>query len=115
MSKKEIKKQSAILQKFESKDFMGILKEIVVGGSAEEIMREFSEEFSSLIDSKNKKTRDNKKLGEISHKAIYVYGLETHSLLSETVEKKYRGFATEFSRQLIEEHNCKTAGEKALA
>lgn len=39
----------------------------------------------------------------------------THVALLEAFEKRYWGLAREFTKQLIEEFECKTVGEKALA
>ncbi len=47
--------------------------------------------------------------------ALPIIALDTHYLIAEVVGERYRPFAITFAKQLIEEYQCKTPSEKALA
>lgn len=95
------------------KDF--IVRMAYMMDDPERIMKELSEDVSlqTRIDKFNKKTR--KKTNETVAKALMLYGLDTHYPLAETVGEKYKPLVIEFSHQLIQEYNCQTSSEKALA
>ncbi|MFH1712165.1 MAG: hypothetical protein ABH846_02940 [Patescibacteria group bacterium] len=48
-------------------------------------------------------------------KVLYRFGLDTHAALWESVSEKFGSLAMEFSKDLYEEYDCRTASEKALA
>jgi hypothetical protein len=84
-------------------------------GTAEKIIEKFGQDILPSIRSGK---LDIKAIGgsiENFKKVLTVYGLDTHFPLEESVEKKYQPLVVEFSRQLIQEYDCKTSGEKALA
>jgi hypothetical protein len=51
----------------------------------------------------------------VLRKALAAYGLYTHVPLEESVAEEYRPLVAEFSHQLVQDYDCKTSGEKALA
>jgi len=110
------KEDKAIIEKMtieEAKDFINQIT--YIDGDPERIMKELSEDLLPQIKSGKADKKVYKKTTEAVSKALMVYGLETHYPLAETVNKSYRPLAIEFSRQLIQEFDCKTPSEKALA
>ena len=49
------------------------------------------------------------------YKILIAFELDTHYALAQTTSKEYQTLAIEFCKQLIQEYNCKTPSEKALA
>lgn len=92
------------------------LKGVAYGGSEpDRVMKQLAEDLLPSLRSGVIDRNATKKSADTFRKAMEVYSLDTHFLLSETVEKQYRAQVIEFSRQLIIDYNCQTAGEKALA
>jgi len=60
------------------------------------------------------KTLTSKEKSALLAKIDYMFGLDTQVPLWESVSNKYAVLAIRFSKQLIEEYDCKTASEKAL-
>lgn len=123
-NKEKPKKDKAIIKKpeekviekmtpEEAKDFIN--QAAFIDGDPTLIMKELSEDLLPQIKSGKADKEVYKKATEAVSKALMVYGLETHYPLAETVNKSYRPLAIEFSRQLIQEFDCKTPSEKALA
>lgn len=54
-------------------------------------------------------------LQEELRQALPIIALDTHHFIAEIVSERYRPFAITFTNQLIEEYQCKTPSEKALA
>jgi len=110
------KEDKAIIEKMtveEAKDFINQIA--YIDGDPKRIMQELSEDLLPQIKSGKADKKVYEKTTEAVSKALMVYGLETHYPLAETVNKSYRPLAIEFSRQLIQEFDCKTPSEKALA
>jgi hypothetical protein len=61
--------------------------------------------------SKELRARLQEEVGE----ALPIIALDTHYLIAEVVGERYRPFVITFVKQLIEEYQCKTPSEKALA
>lgn len=55
------------------------------------------------------------KFHELATEALPIIALDTHFFVAEIVSDRYRAFAITFAKQLIEEYQCTTASEKALA
>lgn len=75
--------------------------------SADKMLKDFTEA------SRSKSARGEliKKLGN----TLIAFELNTHFALAETTSEGYRTLAVEFCKKLIQEYNCKTPSEKALA
>jgi len=84
--------------------------------SSEEVVEKFWQDLLPTLKTGNVKNRKTTKESvKIYRDALAVYGLDNHSPLSYTIPDAYRPLAIEFSRQLIQDYDCQTAGEKALA
>jgi hypothetical protein len=113
LSKKE---DNAIVEKMtieEAKDFINQIA--YIDDDPQRIMKGLSEDLLPQIKSGKANKKIHEKTIEAVTKALMIYGLETHYPLAETVNKGYRPLAIEFGRQLIQEFDCKTPSEKALA
>lgn len=104
-----VKKTKEIKMKWtpeSAKDFVdGIAK---TDANPEQIMTKLAEQLSSY-------GTPNWKFREALDNALMIYGLDNHKPISDTVDKRYKPLVREFSRQLIQEYDCKISSEKALA
>jgi len=115
-NKQDLVKKKAIIEKMtieEVKDFINQATHF--DDDPKQIMKELSEDLLPQIKAGEADEKTHKKAIKVIHKAFMAYGLETHYPIAETVIEKYRPLAIEFSCQLIQEFDCKTVGEKALA
>ena len=92
-----------------------IRKVAYAGGDPDEVIEKIAKTILPQIRGQKANPETTEGIGADTRTALMVFGLETHFPLSETVEKKLRPQVIEFSRQLIEEYDCTTSGEKALA
>jgi len=111
--KKENKAIGTKMTVEEVKDFLNRMT--YVDCDPDQIMKKLSEDLLPRIKAHNANEKVIKETTETAYKAMMVYGLDTQYPLAETVNKSYRPLAIEFSRQLIQEFDCKTPSEKALA
>lgn len=112
-----VKEESkAIIGKMTIKEAKDLIYQVAyIDGDPERIMKELSEDLLPQIKSGKADKKVREKTTKVVAKALMAYGLETYYPLAETVNKDYRPLAIEFSRQLIQEFDCKTPSEKALA
>ncbi len=110
------KEDRAIIEKMtieEAKDFIDQIANIP--GDPKHIMKKLSEDLLPQINSGKANKKIYKETEKVIRKALTAFGLDTHYPLVEIVNERYRPLAIEFSRQLIEEFDCKTPSEKALS
>jgi len=110
------KEDKAIIKKMtneEAKDFIN--QKAHLNCDPKWIMKELSEDLLPKIKAGKSNKKIFKKTIEVASKALMIYGLDTHYPLAETVNQNYKPLAIEFSRQLIQEFDCQTPSEKALA
>lgn len=94
----------------EARDFID--RVAYMDGDPKSIMKKLSEDILPRIKAGKRVTPE---ITKMVSKALMSYGLDTHYPLAETVDERYRPLAIEFSRQLIQEFDCRTSNEKALA
>lgn len=105
----------ALVKKMTPEEF-DLVKSVVIGGSwSDGIIENFGEELLPSIRAGKLDMETIRGSTEKFRKALTLYGLDTHFPLEETVAERYRPLVMEFSRKLIQDYNCQTAGEKALA
>lgn len=80
-------------------------------GILDKLSATFVEYRSDPKPSKELSTR----LQEEVQQALPIITLDTHYLIAEVVGERYRPFVITFAKQLIDEYQCKTPSEKALA
>jgi len=75
--------------------------------SAEKLLKEIIKGLDSDLtkEEKNKKTME----------ALIGFELDTHFALTETTSARYRALVVKLCKQIIQEYDCKTPSEKALA
>ena len=84
--------------------------------SSEDIMEKLWKGYIPVVETGDaSKLKQTKEHADLFRQAMTIYGLDNHMPLSETVEKRYWPLVSEFSNRLIQDYNCRTAGEKALA
>jgi len=110
------KEDGSIVKKMTAKEAEDFMNEIVcVGIEPDRIMQELREDLLPKIRAGKDSKKDRERTTENISKALIISGLDNHYPLAETVEQRYRPLVIEFARGLVQEYNCQTPSEKALA
>ena len=110
------KEDRGIIKKMTAEEAEDFMREIVsVDIEPNRIMQELREDLLPRIKAGKVSKKDRKKTNETVSKALIICGLDNHYPLAETVGERYRPLVVEFARELIQEYNCQTPSEKALA
>jgi len=88
------------------------LLEVYLGFSPEELKKKTFESLSGLNDGKEGCSKEDIRC---LAKAGLLFGLDTKAALMDAVSEEYRPLAIGFLQQLLEEYDCKSSSEKALA
>lgn len=106
----------AMIKKMTAKEAEDFMNEMVqVGIEPDRIMQELREDLLPKIQAGKDSKEDRERTTENISKALIISGLDNHYPLAETVEQRYRPLVIEFARGLVQEYNCQTPSEKALA
>jgi hypothetical protein len=107
-SKKALAKKMSVQ---EAKEYVN--RHLISPDSSDVIESQMAEDVNKTLRSKNK--TPNVSTDSPSGKYVLMQNLENHLLLSTSCDEGYRPAVIKFIEDLIQEYDCKTSSEKALA